>query len=51
LAPAGAEQVALVTEGQWEEAERALDRIEKRFGKGAAMPATLLSSRKAPQNG
>ena len=42
LVPAGAEQVALVTEGQWEEAERAVDRIQKRFGKGAAMPATLL---------
>ena len=42
LVPAGAEQVALVREGQWEEAERAVDRIEKRFGKGAAMPATLL---------
>ncbi|HEX2069887.1 MAG TPA: DNA polymerase IV [Actinomycetota bacterium] len=42
LVPAGAEQVALVNEGRWEEAERALDRIEKRFGKGAAVPATLL---------
>ncbi|HEX2088554.1 MAG TPA: DNA polymerase IV [Actinomycetota bacterium] len=46
LVPAGAEQVALVREGQWEEAERALDRIEKRFGKGAAMPATLLGRAK-----
>jgi DNA polymerase-4 len=42
LVPAGAEQVALVNEGRWEEAERALDRIEKRFGKGAAVPAALL---------
>jgi DNA polymerase-4 len=42
LAPAAAEQVALVREGRWEEAERALDRIQKRFGKGTAMPATLL---------
>ena len=52
LVPAGAEQVALVREGRWEEAERALDRIEKRFGKGAAVPATLLGrgkSRMAPE--
>ena len=52
LVPAGAEQVALVREGRWEEAERALDRVEERFGKGAAVPATLLGrgrSRTAPQ--
>ncbi|MDP8956309.1 MAG: DNA polymerase IV [Actinomycetota bacterium] len=42
LVPAAAQQVALIKEGRWEEAERALDRIEKRFGKGAAMPAALL---------
>lgn len=42
LHPAGAEQVALVREGRWQEAERALDRIEARFGRGAAIPAALL---------
>jgi DNA polymerase-4 len=47
LAPAAAEQVALVKEGRWEEAERVLDRIQKRFGKGTAMPATLLSRAKS----
>ncbi len=42
LQPAGAEQLALVREGRWEDAERALDRIEARFGAGAAVPAALL---------
>jgi DNA polymerase-4 len=42
LVPAGSEQLALVRAGRWEEAERALDRIEARFGRGSALPATLL---------
>jgi len=42
LVPAGAEQLALQREGRWEEAERALDRIQRRFGTGAARPASLL---------
>jgi DNA polymerase-4 len=42
LVPAGAEQLALVRAGRWEDAERALDRIEARFGPGSAFPATLL---------
>jgi DNA polymerase IV len=42
LVAAGAEQLALVRAGRWEEAERALDRIESRFGPGAAFPAALL---------
>ncbi len=42
LVPAGAQQLALQRAGRWEEAERALDRIQRRFGKGAAGPATLL---------
>jgi DNA polymerase IV len=42
LQSAGAEQLALVRAGRWEEAERALDRIEARFGSGSAFPATLL---------
>jgi len=51
LVPAGAEQVALIREGRWEEAERTLDRIERRFGKGASMPATLLDEPRSPQTG
>ena len=42
LVPSGAEQLALVRAGRWEDAERALDRIERRFGSGAAVPAALL---------
>ena len=44
LAQAGAEQVALIHGGRWGDAERALDRIERRFGAGAAVPAALLRS-------
>ncbi len=42
LVPAGARQLALVRAGGWEDAERALDRIEGRFGPGTAFPAALL---------
>ena len=42
LVPAGAEQLALVREGQWRHAERALDRVRRRFGTDAALPAALL---------
>jgi DNA polymerase IV len=42
LVPSGAQQLALVRAGRWEDAERALDRIEHRFGPGAAFPAALL---------
>jgi DNA polymerase-4 len=42
LVPAGAEQLALVREGQWRDAERALDRVRRRFGTDAALPAALL---------
>ncbi|MGH2724189.1 MAG: DNA polymerase IV [Actinomycetota bacterium] len=42
LVPAGAEQLALLRAGRWNDAERALDRIEGRFGSGVAFPATLL---------
>jgi DNA polymerase IV len=43
LEPSGAQQVALVRGSRWQDAERALDRIGKRFGPGTAVPATLLS--------
>jgi DNA polymerase-4 len=42
LVPAGADQLALVRAGRWGDAERAMDRIERRFGQGATLPATLL---------
>jgi DNA polymerase-4 len=42
LVPAGSEQLALVREGQWRDAERAMDRVRGRFGSDAALPATLL---------
>ena len=42
LVPVGAEQVALVRAGRWQDAERALDRVARRFGRDAAVPAALL---------
>lgn len=43
LHPAGSQQVSLVREGRWGEAERTIDRIDGRFGRGKAIPAALLS--------
>jgi DNA polymerase-4 len=48
LVPAGAQQVALVREGRWGDAERALDRVRRRFGRDAAVPATLLGPSSRP---
>ncbi|MEX0651351.1 MAG: DNA polymerase IV, partial [Actinomycetota bacterium] len=42
LVSAGAEQLAMLREERWGDVERAVDRIERRFGRGAAMPASLL---------
>jgi DNA polymerase-4 len=42
LVPAGAEQLALLRGERWGDVERAVDRIERRFGRGAAVPASLL---------
>jgi DNA polymerase IV len=42
LVPAGAQQISLVTAGRWGDAERAVDRIGRRFGAGTAVPAVLL---------
>jgi DNA polymerase-4 len=42
LVEAGAEQLALLRGDRWGEVERTLDRIERRFGKGAARPAALM---------
>ena len=42
LVPAGQDQLALLRGERWGDVERAVDRIERRFGRGAAMPAALL---------
>jgi DNA polymerase-4 len=42
LVPAGEEQLALLRSERWGDVERAIDRIEQRFGRGAAKPAALL---------
>lgn len=49
LVPSGAAQLALVRVGRWEDAERALDRIEQRFGSRAAFPAALLDTERPPR--
>jgi len=42
LVPAGEEQLALLRGERWGDVERAVDGIERRFGRGAAVPASLL---------
>ncbi|HLA93867.1 MAG TPA: DNA polymerase IV [Actinomycetota bacterium] len=42
LVPAGQDQLALLRGERWGDVERAVDRIERRFGRGTAMPAALL---------
>jgi DNA polymerase-4 len=42
LTPSGAEQLALYQGDRWREVELAMDRIEARFGRGKAAPASLL---------
>ncbi|MFN2543142.1 MAG: DNA polymerase IV [Actinomycetota bacterium] len=42
LVAAGAQQLALLRGTRWGDVERAVDRIEERFGKDAALPASLL---------
>jgi DNA polymerase-4 len=42
LVPAGAEQLAMLRGERWGDVERAVDRIERRFGRGAARPASLI---------
>jgi DNA polymerase-4 len=50
LVPAGSRQLAMLADGRWGDVERALDRVERRFGRNAALPATLLgrSERRGP---
>jgi DNA polymerase IV len=42
LVAAGSEQLAMLRGERWGEVERAVDRIERRFGRGAATAASLL---------
>jgi DNA polymerase-4 len=42
LVPAGEEQLALLRSERWGDVERAVDRIDQRFGPGSAVPAALL---------
>jgi DNA polymerase-4 len=46
LVPAAEEQLALIRGELWGDVERAVDRIERRFGRGAAKPAALLDRRR-----
>jgi DNA polymerase IV len=42
LLPGAAEQLALLKGERWRDVERAVDRIQRRFGRAAAAPATLI---------
>jgi DNA polymerase-4 len=46
LVAAGEEQLALLRGERWGPLERAVDRIDRRFGPGSAMPAALLDRRR-----
>jgi len=48
LVPAGAEQLVLLRGERWGDVERAVDRIEHRFGRGATTPASLLDRTRRP---
>ena len=45
LVTGGADQLGLLRSERWGDVERTVDRIERRFGSGAAKPATLLDRR------
>jgi DNA polymerase-4 len=54
LLPAGEQQLAMLREGRWSDVERAMDRIESRFGRDSTMPAALLDRHRhdpSPQDG
>jgi DNA polymerase IV len=51
LQPAGAEQLALLRGERWGDIERTVDRIERRFGRGATLPATLLGTERRAGRG
>jgi hypothetical protein len=39
---AGEEQLVMLRSERWGDVERAVDRIDRRFGRGSAVPAALL---------
>jgi DNA polymerase-4 len=53
LVAAGEQQLALLRGERWSDVERAVDRIDRRFGRGSAMPAALLDrgQRRGPSHG
>lgn len=51
LVPAAAEQLTLLHGERWAEVERVMDRIESRFGRGAATHATLLDRERSHLRG
>lgn len=51
LVPAAAEQLTLLHRERWGEVERVMDRIESRFGRGAATHATLLDRERTHPRG
>jgi len=51
LVDAGAEQLALLRGERWGEVERTMDRIDRRFGRGAATQAVLLDRDPAHESG
>ena len=48
LVAAGSEQLAMLQGERWADVERAVDRIERRFGRGAATAASLLERERRP---
>jgi DNA polymerase-4 len=50
LVEAGVEQLAMLHEVRWDRIERAIDRVERRFGAETARPATLLDRRRGPRD-
>jgi len=48
LVQGGADQLAMLQGERWGDVERALDGIERRFGRGAARPAALLDRDRRP---
>ncbi|GIV00816.1 MAG: DNA polymerase IV [Actinomycetota bacterium] len=51
LVTAGEEQLALLRRERRRDLERAVDRIERRFGRGSALPAALLERRRTRPHG
>jgi hypothetical protein len=43
LVQAGEEQLVMLRSERWGDVERAVDRIDLRFGRGSAVPAALLN--------